>query len=578
MCCSKRNAVFFRAYAFLAMLLLMAGCRGPQIARSLAGPVNDDTSATTAYRLPPVSATKATATAKAAGASPNNPVQPAQLLLPLDEPSESSAVEAERDERADKVELDEPPKSSAVDAAVQPERPETLPEPTPPPEAISQERSPIDLSTALALAGANNLQIAFAAERVQQSVARMDQADVLWVPNLSAGVVYNNHAGRIQATEGDVVEVSRNSLFAGAGAGLGNSPLNGGSGGPARMFVDLPLVDVLFEPLAARQVVRAAEADEGATFNNTLLQVSIAYLNLLQSSSNVAIAEEAVKNAGELARITEDFARAGEGLEADAQRAQAELQRRRNDLLRAKESVAVASAELVRLVRLDPAVALVPTDATVGPIDVVDSDTPLRDLIGQAIAARPESARQAAFVEETWMRLRQEDWRPWMPHLYAGFSGGGFGGAPGGDVKSFSDRTDFDIAAIWELQNLGFGNAARRREQQSAHLQARIAAGQVRDLIASEVSRTFHQVQFRRDQIEVARQEVSVASQALTRNFDGIRGKVLRPIEAQQAIGALATAREQYLTAVIGHNRAQFELLRALGLPPGPAPLDVEAP
>ncbi|MBI2478360.1 MAG: hypothetical protein HYV60_06880, partial [Planctomycetia bacterium] len=98
--------------------------------------------------------------------------------------------------------------------------------------------------TALGLAGANNLQIAFAVERVQQAVARLDQADVLWVPSLNAGVIYNNHAGRIQATEGDVIEVSRNSLFVGAGAGLGNAPLNGGSGGPARLFVDLPLVDV----------------------------------------------------------------------------------------------------------------------------------------------------------------------------------------------------------------------------------------------------------------------------------------------------------------------------------------------
>jgi hypothetical protein len=61
---------------------------------------------------------------------------------------------------------------------------------------------------------------------------------------------------------------------------------------------------------------------------------------------------------------------------------------------------------------------------------------------------------------------------------------------------------------------------------------------------------------------------VTTASRALSLNFDGIRGKALRPIEAQQAIGALAAARRQYLAAVIDHNRAQFELLRALGLPP----------
>jgi outer membrane protein TolC len=453
----------------------------------------------------------------------------------------------------------------------EPPLPDALPGPLPPEtsEDFGQEPYPIDLSTALALAGANNLQIAFAAERVREAAARVDRADVLWVPSLHAGLVYNNHAGRLQETEGNVIEVSRNSLFVGAGAVSGFSATTGGAGGPARMVVDLPLVDVLFEPLAARQIVRAAQAEQNATFNNTLLQVTSAYLDLLQAQSRVAIAREIVQHAEELARITADFARAGEGLEADSQRARAELNDRRRDLPRAKESVAVASAELGRLLRLDSAVTLVSTDSQVGPLEVVESDVPLRDLIGQALAARPEAARQDAFVDETWLRLRQEQWRPWMPHLYAGFSGGGFGGGTGSAVRSFSDRTDFDAAAVWEVQNLGFGNSARQRQQESAHWQAHITAEQFRDRIASEVSQSYFQVQYRREQIDIARRQVTAASQALSLNFDGIRGKAVRPIEAQQAIAALATARQQYLSTIIDFNRAQFELLRALGLPPG---------
>jgi hypothetical protein len=63
-----------------------------------------------------------------------------------------------------------------------------------------------------------------------------------------------------------------------------------------------------------------------------------------------------------------------------------------------------------------------------------------------------------------------------MPHLYAGASGGGFGGGEGSDVTNFSDRADFDVAAIWELENFGIGNAARQGEQQSLHRQANLAA------------------------------------------------------------------------------------------------------
>jgi outer membrane protein TolC len=448
--------------------------------------------------------------------------------------------------------------------------PEMLPAPAGPTSSIApgEESYPIDLATALALAGGNNLQIAFAAERVQAAMARVDKADVLWVPSLSGGLIYNNHAGRIQATEGRVVEASRNSLFVGAGAGIGSAPTTGGSGGPARMFVDLPLVDVLFEPLAQRQALQAAKAQQAVAFNNTLLQVTSAYLDLLRAEFQVAIAQEAVDNAAQLVKVTEDFSRAGEGLEADAQRAKAELDGRRRALLKTEEVVAVNSAELARLLRLDPAVTLHPTDQQPVAIDLVPVDMSLHDLIGQALANRPEAVGFDALVEETRLRVRQEHLRPWLPHLYAGFSGGGFGGAPGGSIKNFSDRTDFDIAAIWQLENFGLGNDARRREQDSAHLQAHIVADQVRDQIASEVSRSYHQIQSRRQQIEAVRSQVKAARRSLELSLDGIRDKVLRPIETQQAISALATARRQYAETIIDFNQAQFELLRAIGQPP----------
>ena len=51
-------------------------------------------------------------------------------------------------------------------------------------------------------------------------------------------------------------------------------------------------------------------------------------------------------------------------------------------------------------------------------------------------------------------------------------------------------------------------------------------------------------------------------------NLDGIRGGVLRPIEIQQAIGALSSSRSQYLDAVIDYNVAQLQMLRAIGRPP----------
>src|SRR5437879_4417313 len=52
----------------------------------------------------------------------------------------------------------------------------------------AEGRYPIELVTALRLAGASNLQIGLAAERVRQAQARAQGANALWLPSLTGGV------------------------------------------------------------------------------------------------------------------------------------------------------------------------------------------------------------------------------------------------------------------------------------------------------------------------------------------------------------------------------------------------------
>ena len=159
------------------------------------------------------------------------------------------------------------------------------------------------------------------------------------------------------------------------------------------MGIDLSPVDVIFEPLAARQTTQRANADASAVFNDTLFQVSLTYLELVRAQAQVAIAREAVDNTGELVRITGDFARTGAGLEADAQRARADLADRERELLAAEERVRVVSAELARLLRLDQGVTLFALETQPLPITLISEDVPLESLIAQAVQMRPEIAR-----------------------------------------------------------------------------------------------------------------------------------------------------------------------------------------
>jgi len=427
---------------------------------------------------------------------------------------------------------------------------------------------PIDLLTAMRLAGANHLQIALATERIREACARLDQAEVMWVPNLNLGIGYNRHDGPIQDTAGNVIDVSRQSLYFGGGAGVGDSPLSGGASGPARLFVDLSTADVFFAPLAARQNVAATQHARRVAENDNVLQVGLAYQELVRAKLQVGIAEEAIHNAEELVDLTEKFEQAGEGLAADTQRARAELQQRRHQLAGAQERVAVNSAELVRLLRLDQSTRLVPVDPQPLPIELIAADTPIESLVAQGLTRRPELAQHSARVAETMTRIRQEQWRPWLPYLHLGYAGAGFGGGRNDDLQNFGSRGDFDALAIWQVRNSGFGNRALQQERASQHRQAHLQYEWIRDQVIAEVTQAYSRARYRKEQMDFAQQQVAAAADALPLNLKGIRDRVIRPIEAQQAIAGLAAARSLYLASVVDFNRAQLELIRALGEPP----------
>src|SRR5581483_4348722 len=155
------------------------------------------------------------------------------------------------------------------------------------------------------------------------------------------------------------------------------------------------------------------------------------------------------------------YAETGQGLRANANRAAARADLLLRERERAEEEVAVASARLCRLLTLDPSVRLRTPAAPVGPVRLIPEDAELESLVAGALRARPEVLARSAVIREWQVRVRQERVRPWVPIVSVGYSYGGFGGgsnlAPS-DFAPPSGRSDFDALAVWNVQNLGFGN------------------------------------------------------------------------------------------------------------------------
>src|SRR5262249_31070052 len=159
-------------------------------------------------------------------------------------------------------------------------------------------------------------------------------------------------------------------------------------------------------------------------------------------------------------RLTADYAREGQGRTADANRAATELARREADIQAAEAQVITASAELCRLLNLDPSIRLHPTDAFVVPQPLVPDPTPMCGLIAIGLLNRPELAAQRSAIQAALYSLDGAKILPFSPTALIGFSAGGFGG--GSNLVrpifgGFAGRTDLDAIAYWTIQNLGVG-------------------------------------------------------------------------------------------------------------------------
>lgn len=424
---------------------------------------------------------------------------------------------------------------------------------------------PVDLPTVLRLAGANNWSIQLATERIHEVQAQLDAAEALWLPNLNAGIGYTKHDGQIQTTPGPVIDTSRNSLFVGGGAKVSQFPLAGGSGGPARMFVDLSLADAIFEPLAARQMVSARFSNQTVTFNDTLMEAALAYLDLIEAQAALGLARQAYTDAKQIEALTDAFVRAGKGARADLDRAQVELKQREQEQVRRTLEIQVSSANLARLLQLQPGTDLRSIDRSPMPLQLVDISGDLYALIGQAQAMRPEVREHKHLLENARLRCRTEEMRPYIPNLFVGASGGVFGGGLNGEVPQLDGRADVDVMAVWEVRNLGLGTEALRAERSSQFRQASLELRRVYDQVAMEVTQAYHQINAARKRIEIAETQMLQAQSAYDSGIARIKGLEGLPLEAQQSLRVLTTARDELLSSVVDYNRGQVRLLRALG-------------
>ena len=419
----------------------------------------------------------------------------------------------------------------------------------------------MNLPTALSMVGGKHPAVGLAQWKVQEAYADLEQAETLWLPSIRVGFSFHKHDGNYQASNGDIVDVNRSSLQFGMGAGAtgaGTTPMPG-------LSAQFHLADAIFAPEIAQKTAWATCHAEKAAVNLQLRDVALAYVDLLKAHQRLRILQEVNQRTNGLAKITNDFANAGQGLQADADRMQTELKLLAGRIAEARENVDVMSARLAHALSVDSGQDIIPMDPMIAPIELVSMERDKGALISNGLAARPELKELQALVAAACNRYQRQKFSPFVPSVLLGLSAGGFGGDTGNAINSVDDRYDFDAMVTWEIRNLGFGERSARRRSEAQVQQAMLRKVKLIDDVARQISEAHSQVVHRRERMAVTQQSIQSAMDSYDRNLSRIRDGEGLPIEVLLSVKALEAAQLAYLESVVAFNQAQFQLQWALG-------------
>jgi outer membrane protein TolC len=440
--------------------------------------------------------------------------------------------------------------------------------PAPPPEADDRPL-PINLATALRLAGARPVDITAAQASVEIAAAELARARVGWLPSVTVGAGYYHHDGATQGQSGNFYINSKDQFLGGGG-----------------LVARFAATDALFAPLAARQVLRSQELGVQTARNDALLAVAEAYFHVQQARGRLAGALDVVDKARELGEHFRSLAK-GPVNNAELPRARAELAEVEESLAAAREQWRVASADLTLVLRLDPAAVIVPEEPPFLLVTLISPRQRVDDLIPIGLTNRPELASQQALVQAALVRIRQERMRPLVPSLILqggpGSVGPGdllmagvFGSGVSGAGNPWGARDDVSVGLYWTLDNMGLGNRALVRQRQAEQRRVLVDLFRIQDLVAADVARAHAALASGAARSETAAKGLQEAQLSYSRSREEL-GKLTkvgdvqvltrRAFEVVDALQALHRAYDNYFVSVNDYNRAQFQLYRALGYP-----------
>jgi outer membrane protein TolC len=261
------------------------------------------------------------------------------------------------------------------------------------------------------------------------------------------------------------------------------------------------------------------QAELAKVITETLLDAAGTYFDWLAARTGQRIVDEQLQSMDKLLEHAKKLASEEKAAQLEVTRIQGEQAGRKESGAKLRHQAAAAAAKLIYLLGLDPTVELQPLDQRLAPVELINADRPVSELVAQALAQGPgvrEMEELLAFVEQQANRA-----------------------CTAGQQQV--------LQAKIEVVQLSY------RE-----LQAKLTLGvqEARETILGGKE----EIRYGQEQIDKARDAYEQSNKRLNLNVPGSTHS-----EVLLSLQALALAQANYLNAVRDYNKAQVRLMILLG-------------
>ena len=326
---------------------------------------------------------------------------------------------------------------------------------------------------------------------------------------------------------------------------------------------DVNMTQTLFSLPAIRRYQAARDAEQAAqlSYQDVLdvvtLTIGNAYLQVIEANSRIEAEEAQVRNAKALYDQALAGYQAGTRPRIDVTRTEVQLHTEEYTLSVDRNAFATAKLALARAIGLPLGQEFTLTD-----------QLPYSDLQPPTL----EDALQQAYGTRSDLRASLDNEKAAEKSLAA---------AKGERLPSATTQSDFsDVGKTFGHSNGNFefqagvrvpiftGERIKGEIQQAkaAAEQRKAEAENLRGQVDYDVRTAFLNLAAATEQVNVARRNVDLANENLTRSKDRFASGVTDSVAVVQAEQSLASANDQYITSTYSHNLSKLELARALGV------------